>query len=1527
MGILHLVQTEDEAVQQQLGVNMAVLRHLIARDGGLRLSDETVDWTALDQYSGQTVPLRLPGMWLGNRWLGQNPDPDVLTPVLDDAAQITQGPVTIFQQMNENGDMLRVATTIQDAEGRRAIGTYIPAKLPDGTPNPVISEVLQGRTYHGRAFVLNAWHLAIYEPLRNEQGVPMGMLYAGIPQATVEARIRQAILKTQVGRSGYVYVLAGPGEDRGRYIISQNSERDGENIWDSRDHDGNAVVQNILRKATALPPGQLATERYRWQNPGDTTPHWKIARLAYYAPWNWVIGTGVREDELMSYQSILDAGRNYTAGAMWLAGLAITFLIGLAAMRIAWTLTRPVRQMTLAAESIIQGNLNRTVEVRSSDEIGILARTFNFMTDQLKQTMEGLHKSEEKYRFIFENATEGLFQTIPQGRFLSANPAMARLLGYESPEALIEQVTDLNHQLYFNPKDRDELLASMLASDAAVEREIQLKRKDGRVLWALVSLRAVRNSEGRVLCTQGFLTEITIRKKAEETLQRFRFMVENAKQEIYLLEPDGRIAYVNQSAADSLGYSVEELQTGGLGLFDPTYGPAFHAHFLDLKSRDLPMFETIHIAKDGRKIVKEMKSMYLNIAGQEYICGFGYDITARKQAEEEFQRVSRMQSIILNNSTVGIAFVRNRVFEWVNPRMPELFGRPMEQLQGASTRIIYPDDEACARLGAEAYPLLGQGRKAAFEIEMRKGDGSPFWCRLEGNALDPAKPQDGSIWIWEDITARKRIEEELQRINHLQTVILDNSAIGIAFVRDHLIEWANSRLCELAASPPGALHGQPVRLLFPNEESFHQSLSQVYPLLCQGQKATLELEMRRSDGTPLWCRLVGQAVDPAAPDNGAIWTVEDITERKRAEQELHRINQLQTAILENSTAGIAFVRNRIFEWVNSRMLEVFGLTLDQAQGAPTRIIYPDDEAYRKVADTYPLLLQGQKSSVELELRKGDGTLFWCRLEGKAVNPAAPDEGVIWTAEDFTDRKRAEEALARRIVALTRPLDANEGISFDDLFDIRDIQRIQDEFADATGVASVITRPDGTPITVPSHFCRLCNDIIRKTDKGRANCYRSDAALGRRCDTGPTVQPCLSGGLWDAGASIDVGGTHIANWLIGQVRDSTQTEEKMRSYAREIGVDEEVFLAAFREVPSMSRQQFDQIARLLFTTARQLSTMAYQNIQQSRFIADRQRAEEELRQHRDHLEDVVKTRTAELQDRNGQLIKEMLERKRMELHLLHAQKMESIGQLAAGIAHEINTPIQFVGDNLQFLNSSIQDLLALLNLYGKLKASLPPGSTGLLADLDQAERKADLDFLRTEMPKALAQSSEGVQRVTKIVRAMKEFSHPASEAMSSVDLNRAIETTATIARNEWKYVATLSTDLAPDLPLVPCYPGDINQVLLNLIVNAAHAIEQAHKEEGAAAGRIVVSTRFDTDSVEIRVADNGIGISPSNQSKIFTPFFTTKEVGKGTGQGLTITYNIVTRKHHGTIRFETQEGVGTTFIVTLPTKDGDASNEI
>ena len=272
-----------------------------------------------------------------------------------------------------------------------------------------------------------------------------------------------------------------------------------------------------------------------------------------------------------------------------------------------------------------------------------------------------------------------------------------------------------------------------------------------------------------------------------------------------------------------------------------------------------------------------------------------------------------------------------------------------------------------------------------------------------------------------------------------------------------------------------------------------------------------------------------------------------------------------------------------------------------------------------------------------------------------------------------------------------------------------------------------------------------------------------------------------------------------------------------------------------------------------------------------------------------------------------MLKQTLEeRDRLEDNLRQAQKLEAIGQLAAGIAHEINTPTQYVGDNLRFLKESFGELNSLL--VHLVKAGGAPAGK-LLAD-------ADFDYLKEEIPRALNQSLEGVDRVAKIVRAMKEFSHPAREK-TATDLNRAIQSTITVASNEWKYVAEVEMDLDANLPAVHCSPAEFNQVVLNMVVNAAHAIGDVVGDGARGKGKIRVKTRPDGEWAVIEISDSGAGMPPHVQQRIFEPFFTTKEVGKGTGQGLAIAHNVIVDKHAGTIKVASSPGKGTTFTIRLP----------
>jgi signal transduction histidine kinase len=269
----------------------------------------------------------------------------------------------------------------------------------------------------------------------------------------------------------------------------------------------------------------------------------------------------------------------------------------------------------------------------------------------------------------------------------------------------------------------------------------------------------------------------------------------------------------------------------------------------------------------------------------------------------------------------------------------------------------------------------------------------------------------------------------------------------------------------------------------------------------------------------------------------------------------------------------------------------------------------------------------------------------------------------------------------------------------------------------------------------------------------------------------------------------------------------------------------------------------------------------------------------------------------------------------ELELRQTQKMEAVGRLASGIAHEINTPIQFAGDSIQFLRDALQEVEMLIARYREALASDPSALAQQREQLLLLEQDLDLEYLQEQMPKAIERSLEGLNRVSAIVRAMKTFAHPDDGRKGHVDLNQALLNTLTIARNEYKYVADVVTDLG-DLPLVLCNLSELNHVFLNLLVNAAHAIGEKARQQPNFRGVIQVTTRVDGDHVAVTISDTGIGIPAAIRHKVFDPFFTTKPVGRGTGQGLTIAHAVIER-HGGTISFTTNEGEGASFTIRLP----------
>ena len=384
-----IAESQQEVLERQMVYALNVARDFVDRKGGFRFSKEIIYWDAVNQYTQSPSQIKLPRMLFDNNWLGQIREQGTEVPIVDEVQKLTGVTCTIFQRMNSAGDMLRVATNVLKKDGTRAIGTYIPHINPDGKPNPVISTVVTGQTYNGRAYVVNKWYITAYEPIYDANKNIVGVLYVGIPQESA-ASLRKAIMNVKVGTTGYVYVL----DSEGTYVISKNGGRDGEVLWESKDGKGNFFIQEIVNKALVLKPNEVAEHWYPWQNPGDPVARMKVARIKYFKPWDWVIGVGSYEEEfLASTNYIADVGKQNN----WIS--AIVAAVSLVAAMLTWLfisrgIAGPIVRIAGQVRKVaLERDFTIDVPVESKDEVGQMAGEFNNMLVQLRDAFKRVKDS------------------------------------------------------------------------------------------------------------------------------------------------------------------------------------------------------------------------------------------------------------------------------------------------------------------------------------------------------------------------------------------------------------------------------------------------------------------------------------------------------------------------------------------------------------------------------------------------------------------------------------------------------------------------------------------------------------------------------------------------------------------------------------------------------------------------------------------------------------------------------------------------------------------------------------------------------------------------------------------------------------------------------------------------------------------------------------------------------------------------------------------------------------------------------
>lgn len=406
-GVYEICQSQQEVLQQTVNANLNVAQHVLNGVGALQLGPEMLTWNATNQVTKTAQPVDLPKLMVGTVWPGQNVDAAVPTPIIDDVVKLVGGTCTLFQRMNEEGDMLRVATNVVNLEGKRAIGTYIPAKNADGTPNPVLAAVLSGKDYSGRAFVVDTWYVTSYRPLYDSANTIIGMIYVGIKQENAKS-LRQSIMDTKVGETGYVFVLNGTGEHRGRYVVSQEGKRDGEDLWDLKDAQGNLFIREMVETALKLGPGELGEARYQWQAPGEAQAKTKLVRLVYFAPWDWVIGVGSYEEEFQRAEQRVQAlAQKSLLTMLGLSAAALVFV-----MIIWWVLARGIAQrlnevggqLEAAAEQVMSAagqvaQSSQSLAAGASEQAGSLEETSSALEEMASMTSQNAGNAQQASRF------------------------------------------------------------------------------------------------------------------------------------------------------------------------------------------------------------------------------------------------------------------------------------------------------------------------------------------------------------------------------------------------------------------------------------------------------------------------------------------------------------------------------------------------------------------------------------------------------------------------------------------------------------------------------------------------------------------------------------------------------------------------------------------------------------------------------------------------------------------------------------------------------------------------------------------------------------------------------------------------------------------------------------------------------------------------------------------------------------------------------------------------------------------------
>jgi len=431
-GVYSTCKTSQEQVQKVVNSSLNVARDIMKQQGSVELSNEAIEWQAMNQYTKEKQSFSLPKVIVGGEWIGKTDDMLEESSIVDKVKSLVGGTCTIFQRLNASGSMLRVATNVVKKDGKRAVGTYIPAINPDGKPNPVIKEVLNGKTFKGRAFVVDRWYITAYEPIYDDNNYVVGVLYVGIPQESVTS-LREAVMNTRIGKTGYVYVL----DSQGNYVISHQGKKDGENILAYQSGNGSFPIKNIIKTAHTLPEDSVGAMRYLWETKDGKGEVEKITRLIYFKPWDWIIVAGMPIKEFNAtnnrIQEINAQKKNIQIPVIVIALVLVTMIWYF----VAKSITTPLIKGISFAKTMAEGDFTQSLDVRQGDEMGNLSTSLNTMSASLQEMIRNIFQTTQ----TLTSSAEELLSVSEQ---ISTNSEQSAGKAESVSESADEMATNIN---------------------------------------------------------------------------------------------------------------------------------------------------------------------------------------------------------------------------------------------------------------------------------------------------------------------------------------------------------------------------------------------------------------------------------------------------------------------------------------------------------------------------------------------------------------------------------------------------------------------------------------------------------------------------------------------------------------------------------------------------------------------------------------------------------------------------------------------------------------------------------------------------------------------------------------------------------------------------------------------------------------------------------------------------------------------------------------------------------------------------